>query len=451
MTFRSLFTAALLLVGLATPSLAQRAGAVLMVEDNEVTEKIGVAAYAPFLEQAGVYSKVITVTGRERANERLAAAIRRLAAENDFVDVIVSVHTTHRSPEVMERLIPKSARKLRLVYSTACYGASVERPAWERLGAQTIVTHVGINNPLVALPYFLSRWIQGEAVGPIVSAGYREEALTSRFFLSLPGVGDALNGLYGDGGNDKAPFLTGSRPVLSGRKDLTIRSGLGKVRLARPKHLRYSRSTGGSPGLAARAMAGRYQLESGDLQRVLGLMRIPETPWLPQDLLRGIRVTPVYRRRDVMKPTRRGARRRSRRRGSPVAGRIEVKLARKQSIPLERGLKLKVGKIVTLQVARIDAEARTLRLKVTGLWVAKGVLRYRITSLTVKPDGDAGYKVTIGGGVWGVIPYWISLPLGGARPDPLPADLDVVDARDYDPRPGLLKALGLALAPTQQR
>ena len=63
----------------------------------------------------------------------------------------------------MARLIPQSARKLRLVYSTACFGASEERQAWEGLGARTVVTHVGINDPLVALPYILSRWIAGAA------------------------------------------------------------------------------------------------------------------------------------------------------------------------------------------------------------------------------------------------------------------------------------------------
>lgn len=438
MTPQSLAAATLVLMALATPSFAQSAAAVLMVEDNEVTEQIGVAAYAPFLTQSGVYKKVLTVQGRERSNERLAAAIRQAAADHDYVDVIVSVHTTRRDPEVMARLIPPSARKLRLVYSTACYGADVEREAWENLGARTVVTHVGINNPLVALPYFLSKWIEGEPVGKTIRAGFREEAITSRFAISLPGVGEALNVLYGDGSGDPA-FLSGSRPVLSGNEQLTIRSGLRRARLKRPTHLRYSRSTGGSLGLLTRAMAGRYDLEGQNLSHALGLLRVPATPWLPPNLLRRLRVKPVYRSRSNGRSSF-GSRR-------MVAGKIEITLAQKQRIPLGGGVTLKVGKVVTIKPGRIDPEKRTLRMEVSGLWIKKGVLSYRLTSMTVKPD-KSGYKVKVGGGVWGFIPYWHSIPIGGRNPESLPSDLSILSARSHEAKSGIVEAIGLA--PTQR-
>ncbi len=440
MTLRSLATTSLILLAMAAPSLAKDAAAVLMVEDNEITEKIGIAAYAPFLIQSGVYKKVYTLHGRQRSNERLASAIRQAAADHDYVDVVVSVHTTTREPAQMLRLIPQNARKLRLVYSTACYGADVEREAWEQLGARTVVTHVGINNPLVALPYFLSQWIRGEAVGKTIREGFREEAITSRFGLSLPGVGEAMSVLYGDDGGNPA-FLDGSRPVLSGMGNLTIRSGLGNVRLTKPAHLRYSRNTGGSLGLATRAMVDRYDLQGGSLAEALAMLRVPATPWLPPNLLRRLRVVPVYRTQGA------GHNRGFRGTRTLRAGKIEITLAQKQTIPLEQGLKLKVGKVVTITPGRLDPEARTLRMEVSGLWIKKGVLSYRLTSMTVKP-ADNGYKITVGGGVFGFVPYWHTIPIGGRNPEPLPADLSVLSARGHEARTGIAAAIGLA--PTQR-
>lgn len=442
MTLRSLATTCLILLAMASPSLAKDAAAVLMVEDNEITEKIGIAAYAPFLVQSGAYKKVYTLHGRQRSNERLASAIRQAAADHDYVDVVVSVHTTARDPQLMQRLVPQSARKLRLVYSTACYGADVEREAWEQLGAHTVVTHVGINNPLVALPYFLSEWIRGEPVEKTIREGFREEAITSRFGLSLPGVGEAMSVLYGDNGGNPA-FLTGSRPVLSGNGGLTIRSGLGRVRLKKPAHLRYSRSKGGSLGLATRAMAGRYDLKGESLAHALGMLRVPATPWLPPNLLRRLRVKPVYRTRNT--GHHRGSSFHSRR--ELRAGKIEISLAKKQEIPLEQGLKMKVNKVVTITPGRLDPEKRTLRLEVSGLWIKKGALSYRLTSMTVKPD-DYGYKVTVGGGVFGFIPYWHSIPIGGRNPEPLPADLSILSARSHEAKRGIADTIGLA--PTQR-
>lgn len=442
MKFTSLIAAAAVVLATALPSFAQTAAAVLMVEDNEVTEEIGLATYLPFLTEAGAYKKVWKLSGRTRSNERLAAAIRAAAREHTWVDVIVSVHTTERPTAQMLRLIPADARKLRLVYSTACYGADVEREAWEALGAKTVVTHVGINNPLVSLPYFLSRWIQGFPVKQTIEEGYREEAITSRFLVSLPGVGEAMNELYGDGGAEPA-FFKGSRPVLSGLENLRITSGLAaSTRLKKPSHLVYSRRSGASTGLALRALAGRYELKSDRLASVLARLGVPETPFLPPSQLREVKVVPVY-----SNPMHDPHDRWSRPAPLLVAGKLVVKLASEQRIPLEQGFELRVAKTVTIQPGRVDPESRTLRLETTGIWVAKGLLRYRVTSLTVKPDGDS-YQVTVGGGAWGVIPYWHSLPIGGTRPARVPRDLSILSAREHVATDGIAGAIGRA--PTQR-
>ena len=428
-------TAALLLA-LASPALADGAAAVIAIEDNQLTEDIGMAAYMPFLTESGVYKKVWRFTGRQRSNERLAAAIKAAAREHDVVDVFLAVHTTDRPTQTMLSLIPAEARKLRLVYSTACYGADVERDAWEKLGAKTVVTHVGINNPLVAMPYFLSQWIRGAGVRETIEAGWREEAITTRFAMSLPGVAPVLNAMYGEGG--QPAFLTGSRPVLSGRGDLTIKSGLRRARLRKPDHLRFRRSSGSSLGLALRAMAGNYELEGGRLSEVMASLRLPAMPFLSPELLRRIRVVPVYRNQPGHQDS--GRERELR------AGKVEVKLAREQTFPLDQGFQLKVSKTVTITPGRVDPERREMKLEVSGLWVSRGALKYRVTSATIKPDGG-GYEITVGGGAWGFVPYWHSLPIGGTRPAPLPVDLSILDARDHN-----ASTVGLAglVAPTQR-
>ncbi|MGE0708547.1 MAG: hypothetical protein AB7N76_23035 [Planctomycetota bacterium] len=389
----------------------------LMVADNEITERIGVAAYEPFL-RAGPYGSVEVITGDYDANERLAAAIRKQAARYDVVDVVLSVHTTTRDPARMQELIPPKARKLRLVYSTACYGNSHERHAWERLGARTVVTHIGINNPLVALPYFLSRWIKGDAVGETVRAGFREEALVARFAMSVPSVGENLSALYADS-SGRPEFLEGSRPVISGDAALRITSGLS-YRPDVPRHLGYDRDSGASLGLALRAMAGRYELRGDGLADALAAMRLPALPGVTPDVLRRIAVERVGSAKAVR------------------AGKLVVELARKQELPLEQGFKLKVSKEVTVRAGRFDPERREAKLSVSGLWVAKGILRYRVTSMTVLPAKDGqGYRVKFGGGAWGIIPFWYSLPIGGTTPEALPANMEPLRGAPFGDPKGL--------------
>ncbi|MEZ6183378.1 MAG: hypothetical protein R3F62_00015 [Planctomycetota bacterium] len=423
----------------ATPLAAAGAGAVLVVEDNPVTERLFAKAYEAFLTESGAYAEVRVLQGDEgKRSVTLAAAIRELAPRVEQIDVVISAHTTRRDPALLAKLLPPAARKLRLVYSTACYGADAERPAWEGVGARTVVTHVGINNPIVALPYFLGEWTRGAPVGRTLAAGYREESECSRFVLSLPGVGKALRRVYGHEGGEPE-FLSGSRPVLSGAGDTTIQTGLEEApTLLHPEGLRYVRSRGSSPGLFLRALAGRFDQRGTTLQDTLSLIGLPEMPWFDPELMTRLRVVDVYERRAG--------------RGPFVAprreGEVVVSFARAQSAPLDAGFTLHVGKTVRFRFGQIDPGARKLVLKVSGLWAGRGLLRCKVTSLTFSPTERGGYRVRLSGLLWGVVPFWRHVVVGGETPAPLPADLTVLAAADHEANPGIVDGLGPA--PTQK-
>ncbi|MCW8140210.1 MAG: hypothetical protein KIT58_15020, partial [Planctomycetota bacterium] len=270
---RPLALASLLVLSVAPAALAEpTAGVVLMVEDEPrpEAERIGLALYDGLLER-GPYAERVRLRGRERANERLAEAINALASRHAIVDVFCAMHTIRRDPAEWRRLVPSAAaQKLRLVYSTACFGAQEERAAWEALGARTVVTHVGVNNPLVALPYVLSRWVAGHPLGPAVDAGWRESTHFVRLGLTLPGA------------PEDAPYLEGSRPVVGGDYLLTVARGLGRTgRL--PPELVYDRRRGGPAGLALRVLAGRYAVRGGDVLELLRLADLP-LPLPPEHL-----------------------------------------------------------------------------------------------------------------------------------------------------------------------
>lgn len=418
---RTLFPALALLLLSAPLALADTAAALLVVEDVALTERVGVAVFKPFLRESGAYADVRTLTGDlGKTSEEVGRAIRELAARHDQIDVFLSVHTIRRRAHRLRQLIPPAAaRKLRLVYSTACHGAKEEREGWEGLGVRTLVTHVGINNPTVALPYFLSRWIRGDAVREILGGALREEGLTTRFMRSLPG----LEGSY------DPELIPGSVPVLSGEGKLTILSGLGQTKLKRPSHLRFSRSTGSSLGLALRAMAGEFRVARDevdfDLDDLLSELHVPALPFVPSEHFRELRVDPVYR------PTI----------GYGIypypaaptlsAGKIVIELSEGFEVPLEQGFALSVGKTISLTPGRVDPESRVLSLEVRGLWVKRGLLRFRATHAKVQPTKDGeSYEVVVGGGAWGVIPFWRALPIGGRRPE-AGRELEVLSRRGF--------------------
>ncbi len=370
-----------------TTALAQepRAAAVLMVEDGgypgaDTTERMGVALYGRFLS-AGRYARVLVVQGRAGANERLSAASRAAAAGHDVVDVFCSVHTTTRDPAEWARLIPPGARKLRLVYSTACYGAEEERRAWEGVGARTVVTHVGINNPVVALPMILSQWLRGGEVGPAVAAGYRETAMTTHFLLSLPGADAAAGGV---------PDVAGSRPVIVG--DPRLRRAGAPL----PAALTYDRARGGPLGLALRALEG-FRVGRQELQPLLDRISLPLV--LPAGALEHVHGVAVER-------------------SWSGEGQLNLGLARQVDVPWE-GVTLRAGTEVTLRPGKADPATRTVEVHTTGLWVKKGIFRVKLGKLTLTPDARGGYRVRANAALWGFIPFFKNFSIGGRAPAPL--------------------------------
>lgn len=369
-----------------------RVAAVLAVEDDgypgsATTERLGVALYSRFL-RAGRYASVTTVVGRQDANERLAAAIRDAARDHDLVDVVCSVHTTTREPEAWARLVPPSARKLRLVYSTACYGNDEERAAWAGVGARAVVTHVGINNPLVALPFILGRWQSGAPLGPAVSDAWAETQRSMHLLLSFPGVSS--------GG---VPDVGGSRPVVLGDAALTARAGHPGWTSALPRELVYDRARGGPVGLLLRALDG-FEVGKDEVRTLLERVQLPVL--LPDDAMAQVKGVAVEQ--DAARD-----------------GLLALGLRRSVDVPFE-GMTLRVGQRVTLTPGRLDPQAGRLDVRVTGLTIKKGIFRVRLSRLSVTRSADGGHRVTARAALWGFIPLRRSFELGGSAPAPIASE-----------------------------
>lgn len=399
---RTALTAALVLtLGFASTAAAQpmTKGVVLMVEDDgrpEVSVRTGVALYGRFL-RAGAYQRIKTVTGRENANQRLAAAIVEVAEHSGVVDVFLSVHTTYRTADELQALIPPAVRsKLRLVYSTACYGNDYEREAWESVGARTVITHVGLNNPLIALPYFLSSWIGGGQVDDAVTMAYSETRRASTYILSLPGMPSASS----LGSNDP---VAGSRPVVSGDRNLTIMSGLPRHPVpVTPEALTYQPRRGGGPGLILRALIG-HKVERSEIRALLNTLDLSQFPF-PAGNLDKIKRVKVERHESG-------------------DGQLVIELDKKVRFPLEQGLKLQLSKRVVIRPGVFDANSRKLKLHMSGVWIKKGILGARLSEATLQPSKPYGYEVKARVGLLGFIPYTHTLRIGGSTPYDANADL----------------------------
>lgn len=391
-------TLALTLLIVATAGLARAqqptAGLVLMVEDQPRPEaqRMGVALYGEILRH-GPYAERVVVQGREEANARLARAIVDVASRHAIVDVFIAMHTITRDPAEWRRLIPPAAaRKLRLVYSSACYGAQEERAAWEGLGVRTVVTHVGDNNPVIALPYVLTRWVAGDPIGPAVHMAWRESTLFMRMALTLPGASF---------GPDDLPVLVldGSRPFISGDFNTRVSDGLGRTgRL--PSTLVYDRARGGPLGLALRALAGRFSVSGREAMAILRSIDLP----LPVDAQR----LPI-RDLTIEEP-----------------GTIVLRLSGRQELLLERGFKLILDPEVRLTPGRWDPEARQISVVVRGMRVGWGLLRATPIAFVLEPEpGDRpGYRVRFLG-TFMLFPVAGAVHVGGTDPkdEPIAAPL----------------------------
>jgi hypothetical protein len=414
----------LVLAAMMSPVQGQvkaKLAAVLAIEDrdNPVTQKLGVAVYRPFLDSAP-YSRVTTVVGSEDPNRRMAEAIVALAKEHDWIDVFCSIHTTEREGAELARWIPLSARrKLRLVYSTACHSERAERKAWESLGARTVVTHLGINNPLFSFPIFLSRWIRGDTVEQAVKLGARETALAHRFALSLPG-----------GQEFDREIVDGSVPKISGDPRLTLAHGWVKGGSAArslaswwlstnaPPDLLYDRSRGGTLGLALRAMsAEKFVIKGKEVRELLDRVAVPypfteldpevfeksyvetKVQTAPPKLLFGvIPVGPRFR----------------------VERRLVIELRKPVELPLSAPFSLRFAKRVWLSAGEIDPERERAQLYVSGVSLRSCGLSYTPTSLSISRHWLGGYNLGIGGRFLGIVPLGAGIPIGGRTPEAVP-------------------------------
>jgi hypothetical protein len=372
---------------------AQTAAAVLMVEDQgwnreDITEPLGLALYGHFL-RSGPYTEVVTVQGRDNGQRRLADAILQAARTHDVVDVFLSVHTTRRDPEAWAQMVRPAADKLRLVYSTACHGAEAERAAWEAVGPQALVTHNGINNPLLALPRILSGWLGGERLESLVTTGYSDTLHGYRFASSLPGV-DA--GAF--------PDEEGSRPTLTGDRDLRITSGLPHTPSV-PRHLVYEARRGGAMGLALRALADEgFQVEGRMVRSFIDRVYLPLV--LPQEALDAVVAI---------------------RASSSQRGSLVLQLRERVSVPLRLGFTLRLEERVEVWAGTFNVESRALSVGVKGVRVVSplGLSSVGITGLHVRPlPLVGGYFAAVNVGLRGLIPIdfpaGIGFPIGGSTP-----------------------------------
>jgi hypothetical protein len=419
----------LLLAAVAGPGVAaaqERAAAVLAIEDStypgyEVTERIGALLYTPFL-QAGPYKRIVRVLGEHDETPRLAAAIRDVAASADVVDVFCSIHTTQRTAAELQRLLPPAVRaKLRLVYSTACYGAEAERAAWESVRPRTVITHQGLNNPMIALPYILSRWLAGAPIGQAAAEGYRETQVATALVGSLVGpTGSALGGYVSDDMFD----TSGCRPVISGDANLTITTGLRGHRPNVPEALVYSRARGGPIGLLLRALNGA-SLTPADAGSLLD--RTYARSIIPPEALDKLQRIGAGRARSLF--------------GSGE-GQLELSLSQVVTVAipdLSMGLKLRVARDVSIRPGRVDVVSRRIQLSASGLSLTRGLIRINLRGVTLEPGPNGqGTRIRATAGLWGFIPVWKTFRFEGAVTPP-PADGPVLEPMPKTP--GMIDAL----------
>ncbi|MCA8923308.1 MAG: hypothetical protein KDD82_15940 [Planctomycetes bacterium] len=368
----------------ATP----RVGCVLMVEDEgwgrkAITEPLGAALYGDLLRQ-GPYATVRVVVGRADGGARLAATLRELAADHDQLDVFLSIHTTQRDPAAWAAAVgPEAARKLRLVYSTACYGNDVAREAWERLGPQAVVTHVGENNPVIALPFLLSEWVRGRPLGESVRDGYRKTVALERLVQALPSGAKLAEAMI--------PARE-SQPVISGDAGLRIATGRAFARSV-PGRQCFDARGAGALGVALETLGrGGYTLDAARLRQAPALLgALP--PGLPEVLERA-RIVPDG---------------------------LQLELRARASITLYGSLALRLEPATSVTVRTFDLERGRIDLRVRGVSGVWGGVQFTARGFELRRLPLVGWVVTVR---TGAAP--IPIPLGGRAPVRVSREVDAL-------------------------
>ncbi|RMG08489.1 MAG: hypothetical protein D6731_21800 [Planctomycetota bacterium] len=362
-----------------------RQAALLWIHDRgrAATERLGEAVYGGLLER-GPYGEVRCLRGPAAGGEVLAAAARDLAARSEALDVFCSAHTTRRAPAAWREALAPARDALRLVYSTACWGARAELQAWAAAGARAVVCHEGLNDPLVAMPLVLSRWLTGSPLGDAVVEGYRETQALHALAKALAWTRRLVAPREVPDGYGVGDPLQGSRPVVWG--EASLRLGGAEEDPA----LRYDPATGGALGLAVRAAVGRFAFDRGDLAELLAERGLPE-PWAD--------LAEAFRRAEAV--SRVGAQR---------APGLVVSFARPLVCRLPAGPQLRLSERVALAPGPLDLERGRLDFEVQGAALGSGLTACRLHRLGVR-SGRRGLFLRVAGVACGFLPVRLSVPL----------------------------------------
>ena len=131
---------------------------------------------------------------------------------------------------------------LRVVYGLNCYGASLA-PTWLALGVQAVNGAQAVNwLPEPSLSLFLRRWLNGVPFSEAVGCSARRARA----------IGKLLWRDRADG--SEHPYITGSRQIVYGRRDVTITSPTG-----------ISRTTQSSPTRKVAAAAHAQRTANGPI------------------------------------------------------------------------------------------------------------------------------------------------------------------------------------------
>ncbi len=152
----------------------ERRGALLLMCElqdaatSESIENLGDQLLAPLLRLG--YGEVQVLRGEGANPEDFFAGIRGLCARRDAVDVFLFAHGSPGklwlknrrsvSGEDILRELDGRADGLRMVYSTLCWGESMNQ-AWRQVGAEAASGAVDVHIPVEAPPFLLG-WLAGQ-------------------------------------------------------------------------------------------------------------------------------------------------------------------------------------------------------------------------------------------------------------------------------------------------
>jgi hypothetical protein len=169
---------------------------VVILEDEQVNGPTVVDALLT-LSRTHAVDQLLLVHGLERA---LVGHLGKVYVDAVVFDPLLAAY--RQNPELLD---------LRMVYGLNCYGVSLA-PLWMQLGAVAVNGAVGVNwLPEPSLSLFLKRWFSGATYA---------EALIYSHSVAIK-AGKQIWPDQADGSDH--PHVAGSRQVIYGQRDLTLR------------------------------------------------------------------------------------------------------------------------------------------------------------------------------------------------------------------------------------